>query len=46
MIVGTKAEFENLADLMLRDYLGRDYDNYNPFDISSFAMNYLKLEIS
>ena len=46
MIIGTKAEFENLADLMLRDYLGRDYDNYNPFDISSFAMNYLKLEIS
>lgn len=46
MIIGTKTDFENLADFILRDYLGNDYDCYKPLDIQAFAENYLKLEIS
>lgn len=46
MIVGTKLEFENLADFILRDYLGEKYNGYYPFDVQDFANNYLKLEIS
>ena len=46
MIIGTKVEFENLADYILRDYLGSEYESYNPFDVNAFAKDYLKLEIS
>ena len=46
MIIGTKIEFENLADYILRDYLGNQYDSYIPFDVQAFAKDYLKLEIS
>lgn len=46
MIIGTKVEFENLADYILRDYLGSEYESYKPFDINAFAKDYLKLEIS
>lgn len=46
MIIGTKIEFENLADYILRDYLGIQYDSYIPFDVQAFAKDYLKLEIS
>ena len=46
MIIGTKLEFENLADYILRDYLGSEYESYKPFDINAFAKDYLKLEIS
>lgn len=46
MIIGTKIEFENLADFILRDYLGNKYDSYIPFDVQAFAEDYLKLEIS
>lgn len=46
MIVGTKAEFEQLADFILRDYLGSAYDGYRPLDIEAFATDYLKLNIS
>lgn len=46
MIIGTKIEFENLADFILRDYLGNKYDSYIPFDVQAFAKDYLKLEIS
>ena len=46
MIIGTKLEFENLADFILRDYLGNQYDCYIPFDVQAFAKEYLKLEIS
>lgn len=46
MIIGTKIEFETLADFILRDYLGNDYDSYIPFDVQAFAKEYLKLEIS
>ena len=46
MIIGTKIEFENLADFILRDYLGNRYDCYIPFDVQAFAKEYLKLEIS
>lgn len=46
MIVGTKAEFEQLADFILRDYLGSAYDGYRPLDIEAFAADYLKLNIS
>ena len=46
MIIGTKVEFENLADYILRDYLGSEYESYNPFDVNAFANDYLKLEIS
>ena len=45
MIIGTKTEFENLAEYILRDYLGARYDSCEPFDIQAFAKNYLKLEI-
>lgn len=45
VIIGTKTEFENLAEFILRDYLGDQYDSYEPFDIQAFAKNYLKLEI-
>lgn len=37
MIIGTKAEFEQLADFILRDYLGNTYDGYDPLDIQAFA---------
>lgn len=46
MIVGTKVEFENLADFVLRDYLGDEYESPNPINIQAFAKDYLKLEIS
>ena len=46
MIIGTKVEFENLADFILRDYLGSEYESYKPFDVNAFAKDYLKLEIS
>ena len=46
MIVGTKAEFERLADFILHDYLGNAYDGYDPLDIQAFAKDYLKLDIS
>ena len=46
MIIGTKVDFENLADLMLRDYLGSEYESYSPFNVTAFAKEYLKLEIS
>ena len=46
MIIGTKAEFEQLADFILRDYLGNAYDGYDPLDIQAFAKDYLKLDIS
>lgn len=46
MIIGTKAEFEQLADFILRDYLGNNYDGYDPLDIQAFAKDYLKLDIS
>ncbi len=46
MIVGTKLEFENLADYILRDYLGSEYESHKPFDVYAFAKDYLKLEIS
>ena len=46
MIIGTKIEFENLADYILRDYLGSEYESYKPFDVNAFAKDYLKLEIS
>lgn len=45
MIIGTKTEFENLADFILHDYLGNKYESHFPFDIQAFAKNYLKLEI-
>ena len=37
MIIGTKAEFEQLADFILRDYLGNTYDGYDPLDICNDA---------
>ena len=46
MSIGTKVEFENLADYILRDYLGSEYESYKPFDVNAFAKDYLKLEIS
>ena len=46
MIIGTKVEFENLADYILRDYLGSEYESYKPFDVNAFAKDYLKLDIS
>ena len=46
MIIGTKIEFEHLADCILRDYLGSEYDSYKPFDVQAFAKDYLKLNIS
>ena len=46
MIVGTKAEFERLADFILRDYLGNAHAGYHPLDIQAFAKDYLKLDIS
>lgn len=46
MIIGTKTEFESLADFILRDYLGNNYDCFTPLDIQAFAETYLKLEIS
>ena len=46
MIIGTKIEFENHADFILRDYLGVKYDSFIPFDVQAFAEDYLKLEIS
>ena len=46
MIIGTKIEFEHLADCILRDYLGSEYDSYKPFDVQAFAKDYLKLHIS
>ena len=46
MIIGTKVEFEKLADYILRDYLGSEYESYKPFDVNAFAKDYLKLEIS
>ena len=46
MIIGTKIEFENLADYILRDYLGSEYESFKPFDVNAFAKDYLKLEIS
>ena len=46
MIIGTRAEFEKLADYILKDYLGNDYKSYLPLDVQDFAKNYLKLEIS
>ena len=30
MIIGTRAEFEKLADYILKDYLGNDYESYLP----------------
>lgn len=46
MIIGTKTEFENLADYILRDYLGSEYDSYSPLNVNAFAKDYLKLDIS
>ena len=46
MIIGTRVEFEHLADCILRDYLGNEYDSYTPFDVQAFAKDYLKLHIS
>ena len=46
MIIGTKIEFERLADYILRDYLGSEYESYKPFDVNAFAKDYLKLDIS
>ena len=46
MIIGTKVEFENLADYILRDYLGSEYESFKPFDVNAFAKDYLKLDIS
>ena len=46
MIIGTKVEFEHLADCILRDYLGSEYNSYKPFDVQAFAKDYLKLHIS
>ena len=46
MIIGTKTEFENLADYILRDYLGSEYDSYSPLNVDAFAKDYLKLDIS
>ena len=40
MIIGTKVDFENLADLMLRDYLGSEYESYSPFNVTAFAKEY------
>ena len=45
MIKGTKKEFENLADYILHDYFGEDYDTPKPMDIFSFAENYLKMDV-
>lgn len=42
MIVGTKVEFENLADFVLRDYLGDEYESPNPINIQAFAKDYYK----
>ena len=45
MIIGTKKEFENLADYVLRDYLGSEYESsYSPFNVTALAEEYLKLE--
>ena len=41
MIIGTKAEFEQLADFILRDYLGNTYDSYEPVDIQACGNDYL-----
>ena len=46
MIIGTRVEFENLADCILRDYLGDEYESHHPFNVTVFAQEYLKLEIS
>lgn len=46
MIIGTKTEFENLADYILRDYLGSEYYSYSPLNVDAFAKDYLKLDIS
>lgn len=46
MIVGTKLEFESLAEYILRDYLGNEYESPMPIDIQAFATDYLKLEIA
>lgn len=46
MIIETKKEFKNLADYILRDYLGNEYESYKPLDVKAFANEYLKLEIS
>lgn len=45
MIKGTKQEFENLADYILHDYFGQDYDTPKPMDIFDFAISYLKMEV-
>ena len=37
MIIGTKTEFENLADYIPRDYLGSEYDSYSPLNVDAFA---------
>ena len=46
MIIETKKEFKNLADYILRDYLGNEYKSYKLLDVKVFANKYLKLEIS
>lgn len=46
MIIETKKEFKNLADYILRDYLGNEYESYKLLDVKVFANKYLKLEIS
>ncbi len=46
-IIGTKKEFEALADYVLRDFLGNEYGvNFHPIDIMSFATEYLKMKVS
>jgi len=46
-IIGTKKEFEALADYVLRDFLGNEYGvSVHPIDIMRFATEYLKMKVS
>lgn len=45
MIIGNRAEFEALADYILRDYLHENYEKPIPMDIADFATNYLNMKI-
>ncbi len=45
MIIGTRAEFEALADYILRDYLGENYDRPVPVRIEDFAVRYLRMKL-
>lgn len=47
MVVGTKEDFERLAQFILDDYLSArtTREMYNPIDIKDFAINYLHMNV-